>query len=72
MNLDTEKKIIINGVIEEQNEWVLKAIKKLLDLDYEKEIPDEHKDILNERIAAYNTDQSDVLDWETIKKYLAK
>ncbi|MEO6538932.1 MAG: addiction module protein [Ferruginibacter sp.] len=72
MNIEAEKRKIIDGLMEEHDEWVLKAIKKLLDLDYADEIPEAHKNILNDRIAAYNANPSDTLDWETIKKDLSK
>ncbi len=54
MNLDAEKKMIIREVLTIQNEWVIKAIKKLLDLDvYDDEISSEHKLILEEREEEY-------------------
>lgn len=72
MNIEAEKKKIIDGIIEVQDEWVLKAIKKLLDLDYSDEVSEEHKDILNDRIAEYNADPTEVIDWEIVKKGLSK
>ncbi|CAN5593985.1 hypothetical protein BH11BAC5_BH11BAC5_24790 [soil metagenome] len=70
MDINAEKKQIINGIIEEKDEWVLKAIKKLLDLDYGEDISDEHKNILNDRIADYKTNPADFMDWENFKKNL--
>ena len=72
MNLESEKKKIIESIIEEQDEWVLKAIKKLLDLDYSDDIPEGHKNILNDRATEYNANPTNVLDWETVKKGLTK
>jgi urocanate hydratase len=72
MNLEAEKRKIIDGVIQEQDEWVLKAIKKLLDLDYDDKVIEEHKHILNERIAHYGSNSKDALDWENFKRDLLK
>jgi hypothetical protein len=71
MNLDPEKKEIIREILKTEDEWVLKAIRKLLDLHIE-DISDEHKYILNERIAAYEINPDDVIDWETLKQELLK
>jgi hypothetical protein len=55
MNLDLEKKQIIKEVLMLKDEWIIKAIKKLLDLDvYDVEdFPEGHKLILEERMEEY-------------------
>ena len=55
MSLDEEKKLIIQEVLTLEDEWVIKAIKKLLDLDvYDQEdISPDHKLILEERMQEY-------------------
>jgi len=55
MNFDADKKMIIREVLTLEDEWVIKAIKKLLDLDFydEDDISPEHKLILEERIEEY-------------------
>jgi len=71
MNIESERKQIIEKIMSVNEEWVLKAIKKLLDLDDE-EISDEHKAILDELIAAHEAEPDNLLDWETVKKGLLK
>lgn len=70
MNLELEKKQIITELLQVNDEWILKAIKKLLDIDEDYEIREEHKKILDERIAEFEANESDILDWETVKKEL--
>ena len=71
MTLDPDKKEIIREILKTKDEWVLKAIRKLLSLEIE-DIPDEHKHILNERIAEYETNPENVIDWELLKAELLK
>lgn len=67
MKIAENKKEIILRVINTDDEWVLKAIRKLLDIE---EIPEAHKQILNERESAYAANPGNLLDWEEIKKEL--
>ncbi len=53
MNIETEKILIINEIKNIREEWVVKAIKKILDIDYEAEVNEAHQQVLNERIAFY-------------------
>ena len=69
-NTEIEKKQIIEAVKLEQDEWVLKAIKRLLKIDYTEDITNEHLAILNERLEEYKNDPTAVLDWEEAKKDL--
>ena len=71
MNIDIEKKQINRKILNLKDDWVIKAIRKLLDLDIE-DVSDEHKLILNERIAVYEAKPDDVIDWETLKAELLK
>jgi len=60
MSRDEEKKLIIREVLVIEDDWVIKAIKKLLDLDVydEDDFSAEHKLILEERISEYKKDPS--------------
>ena len=69
-NTEIEKKQIIEAVKLEQDEWVLKAIKRLLEIDYTEDVTNEHLVILNERLEEYKNDPTAVLDWEDAKKDL--
>ncbi|MGC4037214.1 MAG: addiction module protein [Chitinophagaceae bacterium] len=71
MIIDVEKKEIIREILKTDNEWVLKAIRKLLDLEIES-IPEAHTQILNERLATYETNPNDVIDWNSLKEQLLK
>lgn len=71
MLIDSEKKQIIREILKTNDEWVLKAIRKLLDLEVD-EIPEEHRLVLNERIAEYESDPDNIIDWETFKEELLK
>lgn len=71
MNLNSEKKEIIREILRTEDDWILKAIRKLLDLPAET-ISEEHKYILNERIADYGANPGNVIDWEDLKKELLK
>lgn len=70
MNIEIEKRLIINEINNIQDEWILKAIKKLLDIDYEGEVSEEHQQILSERIASHEVNPSQVLEWDDVKKEL--
>jgi hypothetical protein len=72
MNIELEKKQIIDELKHVHDEWLLKAIKRLLGLDYEEEIPAEHKQILNSRLKSFDAGHSETLDWEEAKKRLGK
>ncbi len=68
MNIELEKRRIIEEIISVEDEWILKAIKKLLDLDISDDVDEEHQQILNERIAEYHSNPDEVLQWEEVKK----
>ena len=72
MNMQTGKKQIIEAIETEKDEWVLKAIKKLLDIDYSDDLPEDHLFILNERLEEYKNNPTNMLDWEDVKKDLSK
>ena len=69
-NTEIEKKKIIEAVKLEQDEWVLKAIKRLLEIDYTEDVTNDHLAILNERLEEYKNDPTAVLDCEDAKKDL--
>lgn len=71
MILNSEKKEIIREILRTEDDWILKAIRKLLNLNVES-VSDEHKHILNERIAAYEANPDSIIDWETLKTELLK
>jgi len=60
MDMDTEKKRIIQEVLTLRDEWIIKAIKKLLDLDLDDkdDFSEEHTLILKERMEEYRRNPS--------------
>lgn len=71
MTIDNEKKDIIREVLKTGDESVLRAIRKLLKLP-EPETTEEHMHILSDRIAEYETNPDNVIDWELLKAELLK
>jgi len=71
MTIDPDKKEIIRELLKTEDEWVLKAIRKLLNLHVE-DISEGNRHILNERIAEYETKPTNVIDWEALKAELLK
>lgn len=71
MTIDPGKKEIIREILKTEDDWVLKAIRKLLDLDME-DISDVHNQILNERLEEYKANPDNVINWEELKAELLK
>ena len=70
VNIQKEKREIIEALQNRNEEWLIIAIKKLLDLD--SPFSEEHKSILQERMEAYKKNPSDVISLEELKKNLRK
>lgn len=71
MNIELERSEIIEEIKHVSDEWLLKAIKRLLGLDHDEDIPEEHKQILDGRIEAYESGQVETMEWEEAKKRLS-
>ena len=72
MNIELERSEIIEEIKHVHDEWLLKAIKRLLGLDYGDEITEEHKEVLDSRINAYEAGEAKTIEWEEAKKRLGK
>jgi hypothetical protein len=59
MSLDEEKKMIIREVLTIQDERIIEAIKKLLEIDTGDDFSPAHKQILEERLEEYKKNPSD-------------
>lgn len=66
MNLELEKKQIVEELMYRDEEWLIIAMKKLLGLDADHNFVDEHKAIIEERIKLYNTDPDNVITIEQL------
>ena len=71
MNIELERSAIIEELKNVHDEWLLKAIKRLLGLDYGDEVPEEHKQVLDNRINAYESGQAKTMEWEEAKNRLS-
>lgn len=71
MTPDNDKKEIIREVIRTGDESVLNAISKLLKLPVH-DISEENNHILSDRVAEYETNPDNVIDWEALKAELQK
>ncbi len=72
MNIELERRQIIEELKHVHDEWLLKAIKRLLGLDYENEIPEEHKKILDHRMDAFEAGQANTIELDEVKRRLLK
>jgi hypothetical protein len=71
MNIELEKNEIIEELKLVRDEWLLKAIKRLLGIDYDEDVPQEHKQLLDGRINAFESGQAKTIEWEEAKKRLS-
>ncbi len=70
MDLEVEKKNIIDALQNRNEEWLIKAIKKLLDIDTEEAFSSEHKSIIEERIQMYKANPANVITLDQLKTEL--
>jgi hypothetical protein len=70
MNVELERKLIIDELSHVHEEWLLKAIKKLLGLGIE-EIPDHHAEMLDDAIQAFEAGKEDTIEWDQALKMLS-
>ncbi len=70
MNVELEKKRIVEELQHREEEWLIIAIKKLLDLSIPENFTSYHKNIIEERIESYKTNPNDIITLEQLKKQL--
>ncbi len=70
MNIELERSQIIEELNHVNDEWLIKAIKRLLGLDFEDDIPEEHKRVLDERMKEYDAGTAETMGWDEAKKRL--
>ena len=68
MDIAEKKKLIVDRIEGIQEEWLIRAIEKLLDIEDNEESPDWHMPMVNERLEQYEANPNDVVKWEDIKK----
>ena len=70
MNISEKKQEIKSEIDKIDDEKLLWAIARLLHLDDEGDVPDWHKQILQERLEKYESGNAKMKDWEEVKKTL--
>jgi hypothetical protein len=68
MDIVEKKRLITSKIDEIQNERLIRAIEKLLDIEDYGETPDWHLPLVKERLEQYLKNPNDVVKWEDIKK----
>lgn len=72
MNIEQEKQQIIQALQTRHEEWLILAMKKLLDLENEPPFSSEHEGLLKERLEAYRKNPTDVISLQDVKDTLRK
>lgn len=72
MDVELEKKQIVEELQHRDEEWLIIAIKKLLGLDAYDEVSDNQRVILEERVNSYKTNPNDIVTLDQLKKDLLK
>ena len=70
MNIQAQKAIIIEQFKQIEDENLISAIKSLLDFAFQKEnkeIPEAHQKLVNERFEKVRKNPERLLDWEEVK-----
>jgi len=73
MNIQTQKTIIIEQFKQVEDENLISAIKSLLDYAFQKEnkeIPEAHQQLVNERFEKVRKNPERLLDWDEVKDRL--
>lgn len=68
MDIAEKKRLIVSKIDEIQDEWLIRAIEKLLDIEDHDDTTDWHLPLVKERQEQYNAAPNDVIKWEDIKK----
>lgn len=70
MDFELKKREIQEEIARIKDEKLLWAIARLLHLDDEGDIPDWHKNLLEERLEKYSNNKEGLKDWDDIKNNL--
>jgi hypothetical protein len=68
MSIAEKKRLIADRIETIEEEWLIRAIEKLLDIEDDGESPDWHLSMVMERMEHYKSNPNDVVKWEDIKK----
>jgi hypothetical protein len=68
MDIAEKKRLIVDRIETIEEEWLIRAIEKLLDIEEKDDSPDWHLPMVKERLEHYKANPKDVVKWEDIKK----
>jgi hypothetical protein len=68
MDIAEKKRLIVDRIETIEEEWLIRAIEKLLDIKDNDESPDWHLPLVKEAYEKYKANPGDVVKWEYIKK----
>lgn len=68
MNIEQEKQQIIAALQQRDEEWLIVALQKLLDIEPAHPFSDEHKTVIEERIEAYKKNPNDFISLDELKE----
>ena len=68
MDISEKKKLIVDRIEGIQEEWLIRAIEKLLDIEDKDESPDWHLPLVKEALEKYEANPKDGMDWNDLKK----
>jgi len=68
MSIAEKKRLIVDKIETIQEEWLIRAIEKLLDIEDTDESPYWHLPLVQEAHEKYNANPKDGIDWKDLKK----
>ena len=68
MDIAEKKRLIVNRIEAIEEEWLIRAIEKLLDIEDNDEPADWHLPIVREAYEKYKANPTDAVKWEDLKK----
>jgi hypothetical protein len=68
MSIAEKKRLIVDRIEAIEEEWLIRAIEKLLDIEDKDESPDWHLPIVMEARQEYKANPGSALKWEDLKK----
>ena len=68
MSIAEKKRLIVDRIEALEEEWLIRAIEKLLDIEDDDESPDWHLPLVKEAYEKYKADPKDAVKWEDLKK----
>jgi hypothetical protein len=68
MDITEKKRLIVNRIETIEEEWLIRAIEKLLDIEDKDDAMDWQLPMVRDRLEEYKANPKDVVKWEDIKR----